>query len=244
MDVIAHARAVGRVVVVAVDEELVALADGDLAGDLGQQRRRPGRLPDPALRIRARHVEVAQRHIVQQIDVRNVPEHLLGHEFRAPVGVDRAGRRLFRRDAVFGDAVNGGRGREDEMPDVGFQAPLEQRPARGRVVAVVLERVGDRFRHDRVRGEVQHRVDVVAREDLLEAVRIARVADDEIAVEHGLAEARREVVEHDDRFAGLPELPDHVRADVTGAAGHEYRFVSHLASSLPVITRPNESSSW
>ncbi len=47
---------------------------------------------------------------------------------------------------------------------------------------------------------------------------VARIADDELAVEHRLAESRRQIVEHDDLLAGLAELPDDVRADVARTA--------------------------
>ena len=86
-------------------------------------------------------------------------------------------------------------------------AVLEQRAARAGIVAVVLQRIGDRLRDDGVCGEVHDGVDLEAREQLLEALRVARVADDELAVEHRLAESGRQIVEHDDLLAGLAELP-------------------------------------
>ena len=51
---------------------------------------------------------------------------------------------------------------------------------------------------------------------------VAGVADHEVAVEHGVAHALAEVVEHDDPVTAPPELPDDVASDVAGAAGDEY----------------------
>jgi hypothetical protein len=62
------------------------------------------------------------------------------------------------------------------------------------------------------------RIDVEPREQLFEAGGIAGIADDELAVEHRLAEARRQIIEDDDLLAGLAELPHDVRPDIACTA--------------------------
>ena len=109
---------------------------------------------------------------------------------------------------------------------------VEQRPARRRIVAVVLQRLGDRFGHDRVGREVHDGVDLVPGEQRLEQAFVAAIADDQLSGRDRRFEARGEVVERDDRLAALAELPDDVAADVSGAAGHKYLFVSHRLSGL------------
>ena len=75
------------------------------------------------------------------------------------------------------------------MLHAGLRRGLEQRTRRAGVVAVVLERIRDRLRHDGVRGEVDDGVDAVLGEQLVDELAIADVADDERHVAHGLAEA-------------------------------------------------------
>ncbi len=80
-----------------------------------------------------------------------------------------------------------------------------------------------------MRGEVHDRIDVEASEDLLEALPVARVADDQLAEQHGLPKAGRKIVEDDDALGGLAELAHDVRADIAGAARHEDRFLRHAS---------------
>ncbi len=76
------------------------------------------------------------------------------------------------------------------------------------------------------------RVDVEARKDLREAVRVARIADHEVAVENGLPKPSRQVVEDDDTLAGVAELPNDVGADVARAAGHKNYFIAHRVEEV------------
>ena len=78
-----------------------------------------------------------------------------------------------------------------------------------------------------MRREMHDRVDIVRRENALEEISVAGLADDQLAGRHGLAESRAEIVERDDVFAGRAELPHHVAANVPGSAGYKYLFVSH-----------------
>ena len=60
MDIVAHAGAVGRVVIGAVDGDMAALADRRLDRDLDQMGGAGGRLARAALRIGAGDVEIAK----------------------------------------------------------------------------------------------------------------------------------------------------------------------------------------
>ncbi len=65
-------------------------------------------------------------------------------------------------------------------------------------------------------------VDAVLAHDRAHEILIADVADDERRLgRHRPPEARRQVVEDDDLFAGLEELENHVAADVAGPARNE-----------------------
>ncbi len=66
---------------------------------------------------------------------------------------------------------------------------------------------------------MHHRVDLVLPQHPLDRGAVADLADDERRVEHRLAEAAREVIEHHHPLAARAQLQDHVRADVAGAPG-------------------------
>ena len=67
------------------------------------------------------------------------------------------------------------------MLDAVFVRGFEQRAAGTGVVAVVLERIRDGFRHDRVGGEVHDGVDLVFSENAVEQGGVAGLAHDELA---------------------------------------------------------------
>ncbi len=68
---------------------------------------------------------------------------------------------------------------------------------------------------------MHHGVDAVLAQGPEHGLAVAHLADDERRIEHRLAEAAREVVEHDDPLAAGAELKDDVAADIAGAAGDE-----------------------
>src|SRR5687767_2257903 len=113
---------------------------------------------------------------------------------------------------------------------------LEQRAARAGVVAVVLQRIRNGFRHDRVRGEVHDGIDGVTLEELREARGVAGVADDEIAMEYRVAKTRRQIVENNDLLAGFAELSHDVRADVASAPGNQNCFLRHRLKRGDIIS--------
>ena len=109
---------------------------------------------------------------------------------------------------------------------------LEQVAGVAGVVAVVLQRIGDRLGHDGVGREVHDGVHIVLGEQTADQFPIARVAHHQGPVGDRLAEALDQVVEHDDPLAALPKLFHHVAADVAGAAGDQYRSVAHFVTIL------------
>ena len=66
---------------------------------------------------------------------------------------------------------------------------------------------------------MQHRVDAVLVEERAHCGAVADVADDERGIEHRLAEAARQVIEHHHALAVRPQLQYHVAADVARASG-------------------------
>ncbi len=123
--------------------------------------------PVPPARIGAGDVEVAQRAYRRNHAQRRVAQHDLGHQLGGAIGrfrIERLG--LGDRFGRLGRAVDGRGGREDEMRHLAFDGGRDQRPRLDRVVLVVAQRVGHRFRHDDRTGEMDDRVDRVLGEDL------------------------------------------------------------------------------
>src|SRR5690606_17526282 len=80
VDVVAHAGAVGSWIIGAEDGNVGTHTDRRFTGYLYQKRRLGGGLADPAFRVGARDVEVAQRYITQRGSLCQIPEHPLAHE--------------------------------------------------------------------------------------------------------------------------------------------------------------------
>ncbi len=83
-------------------------------------------------------------------------------------------------------------------------------------------------------------VDAIVADDAADQRLIAGLADDQRHIlGDGPLEAGREIVEHDNRLAGVDQLIDHVAADIAGAASDQDRHVFNPAVALPTC-----ASSW
>src|SRR3546814_1019882 len=83
MDVVAHAGAVRRVVVVAIDGDGIADPGDHLAGDLHEMGGGRAELAAASLRIGAGDVEIAQRDVVQAARRGEIAQHPLDHQLGA-----------------------------------------------------------------------------------------------------------------------------------------------------------------
>ena len=221
VDVIAHAGAIRGRVVGAENSDVIALADGRLAGDFDQQRGIFRGLADAACRIRARDIEIAQRDVTQIGSGGEVAQHPFGHQLGQAVGVDRRDRGVFGDLGLFGDAIDGRRRGKYEALDAVSLATAQQVARAGGVVAIVFERVCDRLGHDRVGGEMHDGVHRVLLQQAADQLAIAGIADDQVAMDDRIGKTGAEVIEHHHVVTGFAELADHMAADITGAAGDE-----------------------
>ena len=179
VDEVADARPVGRVVVVAEDPQLRPDADGGLR-DVGHEvvGDARGQLADERRRVRADGVEVAQGDHAQGVPGgRGVAEDLLADALRVAVGGGgREQRRLLRDGEPLGLAVDGAGGGKDDGTRAVRSHRLEEVHERDEVVAVVRERLLDRFRHGLGGGEVDDGVDRrVRREAAVEPFEVLEV---------------------------------------------------------------------
>ena len=240
VDVVAHARAVGGVVVVAKDVDGLALADGGLShvgnqvvGDaLGVLAHEPGG-------VGADGVEVAQQHNVPLgVGGVQVGQDLLDHPLGPAIGVGGGllGAGLGQRQGVRVSVDGGGAAEDDGLAAV-VAHDVNECEGVAQVVGVVLDGLGDRLAYGLEAGKVDDAVDLVRGEDLLQCVAVVDVGDDELEVCGGLGAddgldavldlcgGVGEVVHDDDLVAVLKQLDAGVAADEAGAAGHEHASV-------------------
>ena len=232
VQVVAHAGAVGRVVVVAVDQHFLPASGRDLR-DVGEEvvRHPVGVLPDQPAGVGPHRVEVAQRDDPPVGSGRGqVGENALGEQLGGPVGVGGAQRRLLRDGHPLGVAVDGRRRAEHQGAHPVGAHGLAQGQQRVEVVAVVQQRPLRGLAHRLQPGAVHGRVDPVLGEDPLQQRPVGAVADvagngtagDAFHPADRLRAAVAQVVDDDHPVAALQQLDGDVRSDVPGSAGEQY----------------------
>ena len=231
MDVVAHAGAVGRVVVAAEDLQELALAHRDL-GDVGHQVVRDAArvLAEGAAGVRAHRVEVAQ---VGDRPARGaaleLAQHLLAQQLGHAVGVGAGQRAVLGDGQALGLAVDGGRGAEDQRLHALALHRGGHADQAAEVVAEVLERLGHRFAHRLVRGEVHDALHAVAGDDVGHAVGVVDIGllEDRLLAQQGFqalqhdGRAVGEVVDAQDTEARLLQRDPGVGGDVAGGSGQQ-----------------------
>src|SRR3546814_16142468 len=78
------------------------------------------------------------------------------------------------------------------------------------------------------------RADAFASDDLAHKRLIPDIADEQAHIGgHGMAETGRQIIEHADRIACVPQCKHGMTADIAGATCYEYRIVSLFAHVIP-----------
>ncbi len=178
VDIVAHAGAVGRVVIVAKHAELFQVAGGDL-GDIGHQV--VGNVvrvfADQSGIMGARRVEIAQRAKgPARIRGSDLLERLLADELGETVGVGVAARGGFRDRQHFRFAIDGGGRGKHQSPDAGGSHRIKQGDQAGHVGLDIVERLLGAFTHGLQRGEVDDGGNLVVGKDPVEHRAIEHVA--------------------------------------------------------------------
>ena len=102
------------------------------------------------------------------------------------------------------------------------------------IVVVIAQGVADRFGDDDLSGELHDADDLLAGEQGNPEVRDPHVADHDFGTRvDGFGMARREIVQDDDRIAGIAELLHGMGTDVSGSARHENLTFFH--GNIPPI---------
>jgi hypothetical protein len=181
VDVVADAGAVGRVVVVAEDRQLLELAHCDLHDERHQIVRQPRRvLADAAALVGTDRIEVPQEaHSEAIVGGRCGAQDALDHLLGVAIGVGRPGRCvLVQRHGCCG-AVHRGRRREHQAAHPGCGHGLGQRDRGTQVDAEVAQRFGDGLADGLEAGEVDDAIDGIGVEHRFEAGPVGDVELDE-----------------------------------------------------------------
>ena len=241
VDVVAHAGAVLRRVIVAENAEALELSDRDLRDIRDEIVRDAVRvLADHAALMRADRVEVAQNNRVEiRICVRVVEQDALDHQLRRAVGIRRRKREILADRNGRRVAVHGRRGAENEILDLELLHHLQKAQRGDEVVLIVPQRDLHRFADGLEACEMDDRKDLVLREDPAQRLRVADVRFEEL---HFFAAERFDAV-HNERLA-VDEIVDDrhvvslfeqrdagVASDVACAACNQN---SHTIPSFPV----------
>ena len=159
-----------------------------------------------------------------------IGQHLLGHQFRPAIGIDRLPGTVFGNRGGFRRTVGRGSRAEDEMLHPAVDRGLDQCAALHRVVVVIGERVLDRFRNDDRTGKMHDRGNTLLGENLFEQDRVGNIALIERHVlGHGECEAGREIVDHRHRPACIAQGEHRMAADISRPAGHQHGHLVDLA---------------
>jgi hypothetical protein len=100
---------------------------------------------------------------------------------------------------------------------------LDQVARGGGIVAIVLERVGDRFRYHYRAGKMHDFGDSMLVDQAANQLDIAGIAgfEDGSAI-NGPIEACDQIIKHHNLFAGIRQVEHHVAADIPRPASNQY----------------------
>jgi len=229
--VISNTGAVGRVVVVAINAQLIELAGGYLGNIRHQVVGDPLRVfADQSAFVGAGRIEVAQyRNVPIGFGAVQVAQHVFNVELAGTVGVGGAEREVFANGHAGRVAVYGGRGAEYDTVGPGSLHGLQQAQAANDVVVVVGERLGHRLAHGLEAGKVDHRIEALRGKEVVQQGAVTDVAltpgygtaGDGLYALYCLVRAIAEIVEHRDIVPRLQQEYAGVATDVSGAAGYE-----------------------
>ncbi len=205
VDIVAHAGAVGRVVIASEHVDVVALTDRGLDRDLDQVSRSLADLPRPPVGIGAGDVEIAKGAIVERIGGGAVGQHPLGHQLGCAIGIYRLLGLLLVDRHPLGSSVDRGGRREEDMPDARIDRDGDQRMGRDGVVAVIVERLLDAFGNDDRAGEMHDGAGPPLGENALEQLGVGdRSFVEGDVLRDDLAGPGGQIVDHRDRPAAVP----------------------------------------
>ena len=174
--------------------------------------------PISPYRVRTRRVEIAQRLVTQAVYIGEVLQHVLDHQLGPAVHVERRFGSSLRYRNFIRLAVHRRRGRENKLVHARVHRGLNQIQAADHIVLVVFVRHLHGLAHKAARREVHHRVHAVLGKAAGKPGLVQQVRLHQNGIPHGLPVAFGQIVQHHRLMAAALKLPDHVAADIAGAA--------------------------
>ncbi|MNS58052.1 hypothetical protein D3C72_909580 [compost metagenome] len=229
VDIVAHGRAVGGVIVGAADLEVVDLAQGGHHGAWDQMGLDRAEFADVGLGRGAAGVEVAQGHGLQAMSVGGVAQHGFAHQLGPAIGADRGGGQVLADHCALRVAIDGAGAGEDQPVHARRPHPLDQTQQAGDVVAVVVQRRCGRLADHGGGGELHDGGHVVLDQGAAHQRGVRHIALDQRPPAHELGMAGRQIVQRHRPIARLRQGLADVAADIAGAArdqdGGAFRMV-------------------
>jgi len=157
-------------------------------------------------------------------------QYAFAHGHGCAIGRDGMDWRGFRNRRALRRAIDRRRRRKNEPLHPGLYAGVEQVERVGGVVAVIIQRAANGFRHQDRAGEMNDVANGVLGEHALERRRAPHISLNKgCALRRQPARARGQIVERDGFFSCVFQRKQHVRPDIAGAASHQY---AHVAKPL------------
>ncbi|AEM40253.1 hypothetical protein KVU_0414 [Ketogulonicigenium vulgare WSH-001] len=231
MDVIAHASAIGRVIIIAKHRQLFTAARGHLCQERHQIVRNADRvLANRATRVGADGVEIAQED-------RSAPrrrlgpgrQQLFGREFGLAVDIGRGQRVVFGHRQELRLAINRGRGGEHDLIAARRLHRADQRQRAGHVHIIIIDGARAAFAHGLQPGKVDDRIGTERNRHSRQRSRVANidimrldmaVGDRAHAVQRD-GRAVRIAVDNAGLIAHRRQFDQCMAADITGPACHK-----------------------
>ena len=232
VDVVAHTRAVRRVVIIAEHGQVIELSSGDL-GDVGHQvvRNAVGIFAHASGFVRADGVKVAQQHHRPfRISGYNALQDFLNHVLRPAVGVRAAlAEHILPQRHFVRHAVDRRRGREHNALAAVAAHGFAQRQGGVKIVAVVFQRLVDGFAHGLEPREMNHGIKAVLTENLVHCgaiayigfVRLHRAARDFLHAAQRFGLRIYIIINNDHIMSRRHQFHTGVRRDKSGTAGQQ-----------------------
>ncbi len=232
VDIVAHAGAVGGVIIIAEHAKLFQPAQRRL-GDVGHQviGDAGGILPDEAGFVRANGVEVTQQHHRPcGVGRGDIAQNLLTHEFGPAVGVGAAQRRILVHRHGGTGLIHRSRGGKDEPFDVVARHHAAQGNGAVEVVAVVAQGNADRLAYRLEARKVNHPIKGMMSEYFVQPVAVTQIKLVEgeafsgqlLHPANGLLVGVDEVVYHHNLVPCAKQLQASMGADIASTAGYQY----------------------
>ena len=217
VDVVAHARAIGRIVVVTEHEQFLALAENCFHHHRDEVRRVLLEPAEAALHVVARGVKIAESRKLDSAQLIVPLEEPFDGEFRVAVVVLGLGRVLFVDRLILRGAVGGRGTREHEVLHAGSRGGVQDVDGTRDVVHAVLFGVNHRLAGGLEGGQVHEALGLEIVQELANLFGVQNVALHEARLgEQVLLETAAEVVKNADFVPAVKEFTRRVGSNVAG----------------------------